>query len=394
LSARRRRVAFVVDRYAPTTFGGAPLYAFRLAQRLATRFDTEILTTTAQDYMTWANAFAPGAETHDGVTVRRFAVDVERDVPRFDRLSRRLLRTPRPSLAAQERWMGEQGPLSLDLLRYLARKREHYDAFVFVSYIYATTYFGLPLVADRALFVPLVHDEWPLRFAMWNRIFALPRGYAYNTVEERAFAAKRFPHANVDGPVIGAGVEPPAAPDAARFRARYGIEGPFALYLGRVDPSKGCADLVRAYARMQAPRTRALVLIGEPYMDIPVQDGVHLTGPVDDASKWDAIAASDLLVLPSRYESLSFVALEAWALGKPVLANARARAVAGQIERSGGGRTYRGDGGFARALASLDPATAAQLGARGRAFVDEHYRWPAIEARFAAHLAAVFGWSD
>jgi glycosyltransferase involved in cell wall biosynthesis len=394
VNARRRRVAFVVDRYAPTTFGGAPLYAFRLARRLAARFDTEILTTTAQDYMTWANAFPPGVEVHDGVTLRRFAIDVERDVPRFDRLSRRLVRAPRPSLAAQERWMGEQGPMSLDLLRYLASERANYDAFVFVSYIYATTYFGLPLVADRALFVPLVHDEWPLRFSMWNRIFALPRGYAYNTIEERDFTAKRFPRANVAGPVIGAGVKPPAAPDAGRFRERYGVDGPFALYLGRVDPSKGCDELLRAFAHLPAPRARALVLMGESYMDVPVGAGVHVTGPVDDETKWDALAACDVLVLPSRYESLSFVALEAWALGKPVLADARAHAVAGQIERSGGGLTYRGERGFARALAALDPATAVQLGARGRAFVDEHYRWPAIEARFAAHLATVFGWGD
>jgi hypothetical protein len=68
--------------------------------------------------------------------------------------------------------------------------------------------------------------------------------------------------------------------------------------------------------------------------------------------------------------------------------------VAGQIERSGGGRTYANDRDFAHALATLDPATATQLGIRGRAFVDVHYRWPAIEARFAAHLATVFGWRD
>ncbi len=389
----RRRIAFVVDRYAPTTFGGAPLYAHRLAEHLAARFDTEILTTTAQDYMTWANAFAPGAERIDGVTVRRFAIDVERDVARFDRLSKRLLRMRRPALAAQERWMGAQGPLSLDLLRYLAHEREAYDAFVFVSYLYATTYFGLPLVANRALFVPLAHDEWPIRFPMWDRIFSLPRGFAYNTIEERAFARTRFPHANVDGPVIGAGVEAPAHADRKRFRERYGIDGRFALYLGRVDPSKGCADLVRTFRRTRAQHERSLVLVGERYMDLRDGGGVVVTGPVDEQTKWDALAACDVLVLPSRYESLSFVALEAWAMGKPVLANARAEAVAGQIDRSGGGLTYTTDAEFAGALAALDAPRAREYGVRGRAFVDEHYRWPAIEARFADHLAAVFGWS-
>jgi len=392
VKAPRRRIAFVVDRCAPTTFGGAPLHAHRLATQLAERFDTEILTTTAQDYMRWSNAFAPGVATIDGVPVRRFTIDVERDVPRFDRLSRRLLRARRPSLAAQERWMGAQGPLSLDLLRYLARERDAYDAFVFVSYLYATTYFGLPLVADRTLFMPLTHDEWPIRFSMWDRIFSLARGFAYNTDEERTFTQRRFPHTNVDGPVIGAGVDAPATADRRRFRERYGIEGRFALYLGRVDPSKGCDELVRTFRRTRARHGRSLVLVGERYMRVRSGDGVVVTGPVDEETKWDALAACDLLVLPSRYESLSFVALEAWAMGKPVLANARAEAVAGQIERSGGGLTYANEAEFAGALASLEPARAREYGARGRAFVEEYYRWPAIEARFAAHLTSVFGW--
>ena len=387
----RRRIAIVIDRYAPTTFGGAPLYAHGLAKHLGQRFDTEILTTTAQDYMTWANAFEPGVETIDGVCVRRFAIDVERDVARFDQRSRRLLRTPQPGRAEQERWMGAQGPMSLPLLRFLAAERTAYDAFIFVSYLYATTYFGLPLVADRALFVPLVHDEWPLRFAMWDRIFGLPRGFAYNTDEERAFTVARFPNAHVDGPVIGIGVDAPSSTDPERFRRRFNIDRPFALYLGRVDPSKGCAELVRAFRRSRR-RDRALVLVGERYMPVNERDGVYATGPVDDTTKWDALAACDLLVLPSRYESLSLVALEAWASRKPVLANARARAVAGQIERSGGGLIYRTDRDFARAMRHLADGDAAAYGERGRAFVDERYRWPVIEARFAAHLGTVFGW--
>jgi len=392
LTARRRRIAFVVCRYAPATYGGAERYAHGLAAALADRLDTELLTTTALDYMTWSNAIAPGAEVIDRVTIRRFNVDAERDVPRFDRLSRRLVRTRRPTLAAQERWMGAQGPLSLDLLRYLAAEGASYDAVVFVGYLYATTYFGLPLVADRALLVPLAHDEWPIRFPMWDRMFGLPRGFAYNTSEERAFVERRFSSVDVAGPVIGAGVAAPAAADRMRFRARYGIEGRFALYLGRVDRSKGCAELLRTFRRTRARHGRSLVLAGERQMDVRGGDGVIVTGPLDEVTKWDAIAASDLLVLPSRYESLSLVALEAWTMGKPVLANARAAAVAGQIARSGGGLTYANDREFAGALASLDAARSADYGTRGRAFVEEHYRWPAIAARFTAHLEAVFGW--
>ena len=59
----------------------------------------------------------------------------------------------------------------------------------------------------------------------------------------------------------------------------------------------------------------------------------HL-GYVSDADKFAAIAAADVLIMPSRYESLSMVALEAWALGRPVLANARCDVLVGQCLRS------------------------------------------------------------
>jgi glycosyltransferase involved in cell wall biosynthesis len=288
--------------------------------------------------------------------------------------------------------MGAQGPLSLDLVRYLAHEREAYDAFVFVSYLYATTYFGLPLVADRALLLPLAHDEWMLRLPMWDRIFALPRGFVYNTAEERDLIARRFPKRATGGPVIGVGIDPPPATDPERFRRTWGIERPFALSLGRVDASKGTDELLRAHRR--SSHTRELVLMGERQMRVPATRDVTLTGPVDEQMKWDALAACDVLVLPSRYESLSLAALEAWATGKPVLANARAHAVAGQIARSGGGLTYDGEADLARRLDEAEPGGGAEAGRRGAAFVDEHYAWPVIEARFTAHLVNVMGWSD
>jgi glycosyltransferase involved in cell wall biosynthesis len=394
VSAPRRRIAVLVDRYAPSIFAGAPLHAFALAQHLQHRYDVELLTTTAADPVTWANALPAGVETIDGLTVRRFAIDVEREKRHFDRLSKRLLRQRHPSIAEQERWMATQGPLSLDLLRYLARERTAYDAFVFVSYLYATTYFGLPIVADRACLLPLTHDEWALRFSLWDRLFALPRGFAYNTPEERSLTAARFPHARTSGPAIGVGVAAPASADPDRFRRRFGIDRPFALYLGRVDASKNVPALLRAYRAQRRSGGRDLVLVGTPSMDVRPSTGVHVTGAVDDETKWDALDACDLLVQPSHYESLSLVALEAWASGKPVIANARAEAVAGQIRRSGGGLTYTNDRGFAAALDALDPQRALVYGARGRAFVDEHYRWPIIEERFATHLATTFGWPE
>jgi len=88
--------------------------------------------------------------------------------------------------------------------------------------------------------------------------------------------------------------------------------------------------------------------------------------------------------MPSYYESLSMVALEAWALGRPVLVNARCGVLLGQCLRSNAGLYYETAEDFAGALDAIleDPVLAAELGERGRRYFAEHYRWPVIEEKY------------
>ncbi len=75
----------------------------------------------------------------------------------------------------------------------------------------------------------------------------------------------------------------------------------------------------------------------------------HL-GFVSEEDKFDGVAASDVLVMPSYYESLSIVALEAWAIGTPVLANAKCDVLKGQCLRSNAGLFYENADEFVEAL--------------------------------------------
>jgi glycosyltransferase involved in cell wall biosynthesis len=315
------------------------------------------------------------------VHVHRFPVDHPRDRTLFERLSRELVYTPDSDLGRQERWMRAQGPYSSGLLEYLDVFGTRYAAVVFFSYLYATTYFGLPLVEDRALLVPLAHDEWPLAFSMWDSFFARPRGFVYGSPEESALLAQRFPAAVLSGPVAGIGVHPPQAVEPQRFRAQTGIEQPFLLYLGRVDPAKGCEQLLADYARARAGgERRDLVLIGERHMQLAEAPGVHVLGPVDEPTKWDALAACDVFVMPSPYESLSIAMLEAWTQARPALVNGRADALVGQCRRAAGGLWYASADEFAVALETLDESTGRALGESGRRYVAERYGWPRVEA--------------
>jgi hypothetical protein len=80
------------------------------------------------------------------------------------------------------------------------------------------------------------------------------------------------------------------------------------------------------------------------------------------------------------------VALEAWALGKPVLANGRCDVLKGQCIRSGAGLYYESYEEFAETLYSLESngPLNARLGRNGREYFTRHYAWPVIERKYLA----------
>jgi hypothetical protein len=90
------------------------------------------------------------------------------------------------------------------------------------------------------------------------------------------------------------------------------------------------------------------------------------------------------LVMPSYYESLSMVALEAWALGRPVIANAHCDVLLGQCLRSNGGLYYATAEEFGAVLDRVltDDTLVDRLGQNGRQFYDQHYSWAVIERKY------------
>ena len=246
---------------------------------------------------------------------------------------------------------------------------------VFFTYLYYTTWFGLPMVADRSVLVPTLHDEPPSRFAIFRSTFRLPRRFVWNTPEEEALARRMFP-VGAPGEVAGIGFDALDAPAGRDFAAERGI-GEYLLYVGRLDVWKGIPELLEFFARYRrerAPDLR-LVLAGRAHMRIPRADGVVVAGYLDEEEKRAAMAGAAALVLPSAFESLSVVALEGWSLGTPLLASALSEAVAGQCGRSGAGLTYEDAGSFAGALDRLRGAEGRERGAAGRAFVQQECGW-------------------
>jgi glycosyltransferase involved in cell wall biosynthesis len=388
------KVALVVQRYGMEVLGGAESLARRVAELLVDQVDLTALTTCAVDYLTWADEYPPGPAEVNGVPVIRFSVPRPRNAKKFDAASRRAYAAP-DDVELGRVWMHAQGPNSPGLLQHLREKGEEYDAVAFVTYLYATTVDGLPLVADRSLLCPTVHNEPPLRLAIFDKVFAQARLCLFSTPEERELAGQRFGVPDERARIVSAGIDEHPEASAARFVAETGIGRPYALYHGRLDPSKGVPELVEHHSRYRAasPDGLDLVLIGGGKIELPESDGFHALGYVSEQLKHDAIAGAEVVVCPSPFESLSFSQLEAWSHGRPTLANAVSPVLVGQSRRAAGGLWYESADEYAAMLDLLAHAQplAEAIGAQGRRHLRKEYSWDRVRDAWLDALTDVAG---
>ena len=379
------RLAVVVQRYGADINGGAELHARYIAEHLARHTEVEVLTTCARDYVTWRNELPAGVEQIGGITVRRFPVARARDAHDFGRRSTTVF-TRTHSLADELAWLESEGPTSPALVKHLASAADLYDWFVVFSYRYYHAFHGVRAVASRAVLVPTAERDAAIGLAIFPPIFRGVRALMFNSFEERAMIQHVAGSGDLAGVVVGVGSDIPARPEPERFRQQFGITGPFAIYVGRIDENKGCKELFeyfRRYTRTM-PGGLQLVLIGKAILPVPDDPRIRHLGFLSDTEKFDAMAAADVLIMPSYYESLSMVALEAWGMGRPVLANGRCDVLKGQCLRSNAGLYYESYAEFADALYAItsSPPLSEGLGRNGAAYFQRHYAWPVIERKY------------
>jgi len=385
-----------VPRYGEGVNGGSEALVRRLAQALAgRRWEVEVWTTTARDEQTWSPAFPAGDDMDGPVRLRRFPVVGRRQPEAFRQLSRVVFRLP-ANLRPETPWVGAQGPFAPALIRALASSVDRPT--VFMPYLYYPTLWGLPAAPHPRLLIPAAHDEPPLRLRAVARAVAAADGLWYSTEEERGLlegihpVAARRPHA-----VGTVGMDPSALLDenssraaAERFRGRHGLSR-YLLYAGRLTPGKGVDLLLDGYKllRPQHPEV-SLVLIGDAAVPDRLPPGAISLGWVDDQERLEALAGAAAVIVTSRLESLSLVALEAWGCGRPCLLNGASPVLSGQAERSGGALLFDSPASLADAAAQLldDPAAADQRGAAGRRYVALHHRWGEVIRRLEGLLAA------
>jgi glycosyltransferase involved in cell wall biosynthesis len=389
------KLAFVVQRYGAEIAGGSEAHCRQLAQRLAARHEITVLTSCAIDYVSWANALPPGHSLDGQVRVLRFPVSRPRRRSTFGDISDRVF-DGGATAALQEAWFRENGPDTPALIEYLRSHGSDFDLVLFWTFRYAPSYFGLPVVASKAILAPTAEDDQAIDIGVLSEFFAKPAGYLFLTPEEQALVASRMDVPLPPSAIVGMGIDEQRANGglASHDLDRLDLPSRFVLYLGRVDRNKGCETLLDYFQRYTASkRDVTLILAGPTTLQIPAHPLIRSLGYVSNEVRRELLARADLLVVPSPYESLSIVLLEAWNAGVPALVNGRCRVLQGQVRRADGGLSYTSFREFESALEYLlaHDAERQTLGRQGRAYVDSEYRWPRVIDRVEALLRDVSG---
>ena len=424
------KVAFIVQRYGTEILGGSEYHCRLIAERLAVRHHVEVLTTCAADYVSWKNEYPEGSDRVRGVTVRRFANARTRDIQTFNRYSEWIFNNAHTP-ADELEWLRQQGPWCPSLIEFLERSHHQYDVLVFFTYLYAPTVMGMKTAPHKSILVPTAHDEPAIRLDMYKDLFSLPAGLAYNTESERRFLTTHFSIRAVEEETVGCGVDLPQAhaypreraegdkdgpqtstdeepqadesspsfrPHLAQrgtiFRRRHRLHGAFALYGGRIDPGKGCEELIEYFSSyVQDGGDASLVLMGIKLMPLPEEPFIKFAGRLSDQERLQALEAATVVVVPSPYESLSLLALESFAVGTPILANARSEVLVDHCHNSNAGVYYADRDEFVECLKLIiaDHRLRAAMGRRGRHYVRQNYRWDVIIGKYEKMFSRLRG---
>ena len=428
------KLAFIIQRYGAEVLGGAEHLCRLVAERLASQHDVEVLTTCARDYVTWKNEYTEGSDRIRGVTVRRFANARTRDLSAFDKYSEWIFHSAH-SHADELEWLKQQGPWCPGLIEYLRRHQQQYDVLIFFTYLYAPTVLGLEVNPARSVLVPTAHDEPAIQLDIFKDVFRRPGALVFNTESERRFVHERFPDRPLLEDVAGVGVDIPqhhpyprisnapadddasasSANDAnagtvpddsataralpphlqsrgAMFRRRHRLYGPIALYGGRIDPGKGCEELIEYFsAYVKDGGEATLALMGVKLMALPEEPFIRFAGLLSDRERVQAMEAATVVLCPSPYESLSLLALEAFSVGTPVLANARSEVLVEHCRRSNAGLYYADGDEFVECLKLLvgDARLREAMGRGGREYVRRNYRWDVVLGKYERTFAKI-----
>ncbi|PJZ41896.1 glycosyl transferase [Leptospira kmetyi] len=406
-----KKIAVVSPIFSDKVSGGSEKLIFQFVELLAADFEITVLTTRSLDYITWKNSI-PLSENNifqessnpskpirfeeknsslgGKYKVLQFTVEKQRNIERFNRLSKRIL--DEPSLQNKENvnhWLEEQGPYVPELVQFIESRKSEFDVFFFVSYLYYPLVFGTPLVAEKSIVIPTFHDEAPAYLPVYKEVLTDQSSYSFNTPEELEVFQNILGYKPSTYSITGMNLNLDRYSDksakgsdhADKIDSSVVDETPFLLYVGRVDQGKGFLEMAEWFAewKKNTKLPHKLRIVGKIASKIPNKilenQNIEFLGFVEEAIKLELLQNCVCLINSSPLESFSIVLMEAWLKGKPVLVNGKSDVLKGHCLRSNGGLFYSDRKSFFATLDYILDHTqeSIAMGQNGKRYVERNF---------------------
>lgn len=397
------KIGFVIPWYSDTAPGGAEMELREVTAHLhAAGVAIEILTTCVKDFSSdWSvNYFREGEDrTENGIIIRRFKAK-KRDTRMFDAVNLKLMNGTVITPEEEETFLREMVN-SPDLYSYIDGHRDEYSLFVFIPYMFGTTYYGAAVCPEKSVLIPCFHDEPYAYLSSFRDIFPKTAGMIFNAGPEAELAEQLYGFSKTKTKTItmGIGMDTSIEGSSDDFRRKYGVSEPFILYAGRKDEGKNVHTLVRYYSEYIKRRSidLRLILIGGGDIALPeelVKNGRILDlGFVEPQDKYNAQSAAAFLCQPSKNESFSLVIMESWLCGRPVLVHEDCSVTRHFVTDSDGGLYFRDYFDFEGCVDYFlnHEEISATMGENGRKYVKTRFDWDVIVGKYLKFFREIAG---
>ncbi|MBQ8350277.1 MAG: glycosyltransferase family 4 protein [Ruminococcus sp.] len=401
-----KKIGFVIPWYADGIPGGAEMELREVAGHLhSAGVRLEILTTCVKEFGSdWSvNYYKDGDDsTANGITIKRFKVK-KRDTEAFDAVNAKLMRKAPVSPEEEDIFLSEMVN-SPDLYKYISEHGDDYSLFVFIPYMFGTTYNGAKIFPEKSVLIPCFHDEGYAYMKRFKELFPKTAGMIFNARPEAELAQRLygFEESGTKTIVMGIGMDTGIIPDPAAFREKFKINERFILYAGRKDEGKNVHTLVKYYSEYikRHETDLRLVLIGGGEIELPpalVKSGrIVDLGFVDRQDKYNAQGAAEFLCQPSMNESFSLVIMESWLCGRPVLVHENCPVTRNFVSESNGGLYF---GNYFEFEGCADyilnhKNTAWLMGSNGKNYVKKNFDWDVIVDKYKKFFNEISGESE
>jgi len=373
------KIGIVVQRYGKDVVGGAETLAKDVAERLNSNgFDITVFTTTAKDYISWKNHYNEGESILNGVLIKRYDSEKERNIEEFNKYSNDFF-NPNNKNKNEDEWIEMQGPYCPKLIDAIEKEQNKYDVFIFFTYLYYTSVEGLKVIKKPKVLFPTAHDELPIYLNLMKDVFLSPDSLFFLTEAEMNLVKRLFnPESNLA--LIRTGIDIKDKINPLLIKNNFPLILPFMLYAGRIEKGKGLELVFNAYQELRKRVLLDFVLIGKKLMDIPDIEGIKYLGFVSEEEKLSAFNKSYFSIQPSPVESLSITTLESFTQRTPVLVNSASDVLLEHIRYSEGGFSYNNENEFIDNAIKLynSKRLRKQMGDKGYEYIKRYFTWEVV----------------